>query len=530
MVQKLSFQETGFFSKTAIDYSLQKENIASFHKHSLSWEGFANAIATRKQFPQNRAVLVQEIKTQYQGLELTEKVKENIALLSESNTFTITTAHQPNIFTGPLYFLYKILHVAKLATEAKAHFPNENFVPVYYMGSEDADIDEIGQFTVQGKKYIWATKQTGAVGRMKVDKPLLQLLKELEAQISNEPFGNELLEIFKSAYSEGKTIQQATLEIVNSLFGKFGIIVIIPDNPALKKLYEPVIIKELEESFSHKIVARTSSELEAKGYKQQATGRDINLFYLLDDKRERIEKEGDFYFVKALDLQFSKDEIIAEVKAHPERFSGNVILRGPFQETILPNVCFVGGGGELAYWLELKNIYDEISVPYPLLMLRNSYMLMSPLEMRAFEKLNIHLRTLFLQDFEILDYITTQKDKTEVSLEPQRVELKKVYKELASIALLVDKSLQEHTEALLAKADKKISLLEKKIKRAKRQQATIEKGRINYLKQNLFPKGSLQERVENIALIYPKIGSHLLDLIYTNANGLPSAFIVCDYQ
>jgi len=101
--------------------------------------------------------------------------------------------------------------------------PQYNFVPVYYMGSEDADLEELNNITADGKKYTWQTKQTGAVGRMKTDKQLTALTHELQSQVSVLPYGNELMKIFSNAYTEGKTIQQATLEIVNALFWKIWI-------------------------------------------------------------------------------------------------------------------------------------------------------------------------------------------------------------------------------------------------------------------------------------------------------------------
>jgi bacillithiol synthase len=101
--------------------------------------------------------------------------------LKKDNTFVVTTAHQPNLFTGPLYFFYKIIHAIQLAASLKAAFPECNFVPVYYMGSEDADLEEVGSFNLDQTKCQWATKQTGAIGRMQVDDALLILLKQLES-------------------------------------------------------------------------------------------------------------------------------------------------------------------------------------------------------------------------------------------------------------------------------------------------------------------------------------------------------------
>ncbi len=369
----IPYAQTGFFSKAVLDYLGQKQILQPFYQHSFSIPGIQAAIKAQQGFQHNREVLVAALKKQYEGLTLSGKVAQNIQLLSQSNTFTITTAHQPVIFTGPLYFAYKILHAAKLAEQLSKQLPQHNFVPVFYMGSEDADLDELGTMNVDSKEYKWNTKQTGAVGRMKVDKEFIALLQQLQNQIEVLPFGNDMIQIFKRCYRVGATIQQATLQLVNELFGEWGVVVLIPDNAELKRLLHATFSKEIEEQFSHKEVEQTLAQL-AQHYKVQAGGREVNLFYLLDDKRERIEKNGDEFIVQNQKLRFTKDELLQELEQHPERFSPNVILRGVMQETVLPNIAFIGGGGELAYWLELKGVFTAAQVPYPVLVLRNSFL------------------------------------------------------------------------------------------------------------------------------------------------------------
>jgi uncharacterized protein YllA (UPF0747 family) len=210
------------------------------------------------------------------------------------------------------------------------------------MGSEDADIDEVGGFVLGGAKHQWVTKQTGAIGRMKVDDNLIGLLQNLEGYWSVKPNGSEILALLKKAYQKGKTINDATLELVNGLFGEKGLVVIQPDDAALKALFIPVMEKELKSQFSHAAVQSTLQKLEAE-YHVQSAGRDINLFYLQDQQRLRIEKEGELFKVVDTDLSFSEAAIINELKAHPEKFSPNVILRGVYQETITHLHCSIGG-------------------------------------------------------------------------------------------------------------------------------------------------------------------------------------------
>ena len=464
-------------------------------------------------------------------------------MLVSDDTFTITTAHQPVIFTGPVYFFYKILHAIKLAQQLKKELPQYNFVPVFYMGSEDADLDEIGTTFINNEKYSWQTKQTGATGRMKVDKAFTSLIDKMYGQVGNEKFGEELVAIFRKYYKEGVTIQQATLQIINELFGAFGLVVLIPDNANLKRIFNDVVQKELLEQFSHKAVESTIGDLQ-KHYKVQAGGRALNLFYLTENARERIEIKNDRYEVQTTKfsadnsaltthesrLSFSKNEILEELKEHPERFSGNVILRGVFQETILPNIAFIGGGGELAYWLELKQVFEAVNVPYPVLLLRNSFLIMDDAQQNKIKQLGFQKADLFKNELALLNAIVARNSSHEINLDQQTTQLKDFYGQIKLTAALADNTLQQHVEALQTQALKKIYNLEKKMLRAERKKFETEQRQIQQLRSTLFPNNSLQERRENITGFYAKYGKDLIKTLLENSQTIEHEFAILNIK
>ena len=521
------YGSTGYFSRTVSDYLHREPALSPFYRHQPDIGGIKAAIAARKNFATPRTLLKEVLLDQYEGLPVSEQLAKNIALLENENTFTITTAHQPNIFTGPLYFIYKILHAVKLAAELNEQISDAHFVPVYYMGSEDADLDELGYINVGGQKLVWETKQTGAVGRMKVDKGLIKILNALHGQAGVLPHGEELISLLQQCYQEGKSIRQATLELVNALFGSYGLVVLIPDHAKLKTAFHDVVKKELEEGFSHRLVADTIERLK-DNYKVQAGGRDINLFYLLDDKRERIEKDpqGDQYEVKALDLSFSKDEILQELQLHPERFSANVILRGAFQETVLPDVAFIGGGGELAYWLELKDVFDAVNVPYPVLVLRNSFLLLSEEQQHKIEALGFTPDELFHSEHELMNRLVQRHSDHQLQLTNEISEAENYYNKLAGMAGKIDATLIPHVKALQEKAVSRLQQLEKKMLRAEKSKFEIQQRQLQALCTQLFPNNSLQERVENMALWYGKYGRDWLKMIYDQSQGLQQEFTI----
>jgi bacillithiol synthase len=521
----LSYQQTGSFSKIVLDYINREEILKPFYKFPISIEGIREAIHDRKNFNTNRSLLVTTLEKQYETIEISDAVKHNIESLAKSNTFTVCTAHQPNIFTGPLYFIYKILHTIKTAASLSGQIPGTHFVPVYYMGSEDADLDELGHFFFNGEKHEWKTKQTGAVGRMKVDHALIHLLEQAGGQLSVYPFGNEIMRLMQQCYSIGQSIEQATFLLVNELFAAFGLIILLPDNAELKRSFIPVIERELFDAFSHKMVNDTVSQFPAQ-YKVQASGRDINMFYLLEDKRERMEYENEEWTVVNSDLKFSKEELLTELHAHPERFSPNVILRPVFQEWLLPNIAFIGGGGEIAYWLQLQKVFETVSVPYPLLMLRNSFMIVDKVEGVLMEKLSIGFSDVFRTELELLNGIVKRNTKVQVTLEKERETLASLYDQIKTVAGNVDTTLMAHTEALKTQSLKRINSLEKKMLRAEKRKFEAEQRHLRKIKSHLFPNNNLQERVENMMPFYAKWGRDFLNIIYKNSLTLEQEFTI----
>ena len=524
----IDYDTTGYFSKLVTDYLANAPQLQPFYNLPPTFEGLEQSIEQRKNF-KHRKVLVEQLQQQYEALNVSAKTSGNIQSLFKENTFTITTAHQPNIFSGPLYVVYKIFHAIKLASALNKKFPEQNFVPVYFMGSEDADLDELNNITINQRKYIWETKQTGAVGRMKVDRNLMQLMNEIEGQLSVLSFGNELMQIFRDAYKEKNTIQQSSLALLNSLFGSYGLIVLIADKPELKRLFAPVIAKELQEQFSFKAVASTANKL-SEYYKVQASGREINLFYLTADKRERIEFENSKYKVAGLQLEWTLDEILKELDEHPERFSPNVILRGAYQETILPNIAFIGGGGELAYWLELKEVFKEADVPYPVLLLRNSFLLVDKKTDDKIAGMQFSSTDFFKDEPDLMKAFTQQHSSNKIDLNIEFSEAENLYATISGFASKIDSTLTQHIEALKTKALKNLTELEKKMLRAEKKKFVIEQAQIQKIKALLFPNNSLQERIENVAGFYAVYGKEFLDNILLHSQTLEQQFAIVSPQ
>lgn len=525
---KIPYSETGSFSKILLDYIKGERALRSFYQYTPDIISLQEAISARMQYKINRAALFEALQSQYEHLYIDDHVKTNIALLGKEGTFTVTTAHQPNIFTGPLYFIYKILHTIKLASYYKTHFPQYDFVPVYYMGSEDADIDELGHIHLNNEKITWETAQTGAVGRMKVDKKLLSLVDRIASETGVLPHAHEIISLIRQSYKENVSIQIATLGFVNALFGKYGLVILIPDSRQLKLIATNIFEEELMRQTSASIVRKTAQRLSDIGYKPQAFVRDINLFYLQDDQRARIEKNGDRWQVSGTNISFTKEELLGVLHRHPENFSPNVILRGLFQEMILPNVSFIGGGGEIAYWLELKDMFEHYQVPYPMLVVRNSFLIINYQLNQIINKLGLKVTDIFKSVHTLQqEWVHTHASHL-IAVENSLSSIEKIYHDLYVQAQGIDTTLLQHVEALKINTIKRILQLEKKFVRAEKRSHADAMQQIEKIKQQLFPNGNLQERTDNIIPYYAKWGSALIDDLYNHALSLEQEFTVLE--
>ena len=501
-VEKVALDKTGTFSKIFLDYLASKPELAHTHSFEPSIQGFEKALSYRKLSADHRNTLVEVLNEQYAKLTIPESVETNIKILNEQNTFTVTTGHQLNIFTGPLFFIYKIVTTINICRELAEKFPEYNFVPVYWMASEDHDFEEINHTYVDGDKFTWETAQTGAVGHF-TNEELVTLAESIPGKI----------DIFKKAYAESDNLADAVRHYVNELFGATGLVVIDADHQALKAEFKSIIRDELLNQSAFNKVTERSEFLIKKGYKPQLNPREINLFYLDDGLRARIEKEGDSYNIVDTELSFTEDEILTLLEEHPERFSPNVILRPVYQEVILPNLGYVGGPAELAYWLQFKEMFDFFKIDFPVLMPRNFGLYINKNAQRKEEKLGLTHHDLFAEiDALKKKYVHAKNGK--LGLDKERGQVEKLYKSINDLALKIDTTLEDHIQAQYTKHEQCLDRIETKLVKAEKRNREDEMHMINELKEYAFPGGTLQERRVNfLSINHDNFIDNLLSLV-----------------
>lgn len=516
------------FSPLVLDYLKSPENFRDFISYPPDYAGMEEAIAARRAFPTDRKGLYEEIKRQYAGIEFPENVAQNLELLQQENTFTICTAHQPALFTGALYFVYKIIHAAKLAADLKSRFPESNFVPVFYIGSEDNDLDELGHFNLGEESFQWdGGGQTGAVGRMKTD-TLQPLLKEVLKRIG-PPGGNaeKLMEMLEDAYARGRTIAEATRRIVNSLLGDFGVVVIDGDSRFFKEKMTAVFADDLFHHQPYELVQAQSEKL-GERYAAQAFPRPVNLFYLDKNIRQRIEKNGDEWTVTGTDVCWNEAQLRQLLAEFPEKFSPNVVLRGLFQETILPNIAFIGGGAEVAYWMQLKTLFEHYGVPFPAIVLRQSVQWIDEKAQALIEKTGLNTVQLFEEPEKLLQEYTRTHATTDIDLEAVRRNMAAQLAPVFDRAAQLDASLEAYGAARQQQIDRIISGIEKKIFRAEKRRHEVWHDRVLRLQKSLSLDKGLQERRLTFLDFYPDLGDAFTQALFDYTLPFGDAFLILE--
>lgn len=525
---RIPYAQTKRFTNLVTDYIAGDAELLPFFGERPTLDGFRKQIAKRHAFsPAMRQILVTRISAQYQSIkcdaEAAAALQKRIQQLNNPKTFTVTTGHQLCLFTGPLYTVYKILHVIRLAEELSKGIDGITVLPIFWMATEDHDFEEVNHVRYHGHKLVWHESIGNAVGRMPTH-AIKPVLDDLQNRLPQGMHAEALLADLQEAYLNQDNLANATRALVHKWFGAYGIICIDGDDPALKRCMIPAFSKELHEQCSFSAVSATNKAL-AQRYPVQVSPREINLFYLHEGMRSRIVQTGERYEALSGQASWVADELMTELNNHPERFSPNVLLRPLYQETILPNLGYIGGGGEVAYWAQLKKMFETFEVPFPIVMLRQSVQLIPNRITRKLQKLALEPEALFENYHTLAKQLVQTKTGLHLNLDATRTGIEDLYAALQELAKQVDPTLQRHVDAQKTRTLNGIDITEKKLFRAaKKSEADILR-MLQECMDVVLPGGALQERHDNIIPHLLDFGPNLFDEILKAIDPLHEAFI-----
>jgi bacillithiol biosynthesis cysteine-adding enzyme BshC len=503
--------QTNLLPELINDYLNNRDEINILYDYSPNYEGISNAIENKKFSDENRSILYNCLLEQHKNIT-SEKTLKQIELLKEKHTYTVTTGHQLVIYTGPLFFIYKILHTIKLADELNNKFPDKKFIPIFWMASEDHDLAEIDHLYIFGKKLNWLYEGGGASGRLKTN-TLNSLTLELKIICGENINTEKIINIFEKCY-DNYSLSEATRLLIYELFADRGIVVINADEKKFKNLLIPVLKQEIKSSFIKKEVEHTNLFLQQNKYKIQVNPRAFNFFYLQENYRERIISENHLFYTHDKKYTWTKDELLAQIEQNPEFFSPNVLMRPLFQEIILPNIVYIGGAGEISYWLQLKSMFKTCNLDLPVLLVRNSFMLIDALTQKKIEKTGFNAID-FLKNPEELISEYLDKNNTEAfDLSDEVKIVNAFYNAIKNKSVAIDASLNNYIEAEKNKTEKFLDNLTQKVKRAQKQKHENVLNQIKSIREKLLPDNALAERKENFLTYFINSGDNLFEKIY----------------
>ncbi len=461
----------------------------------------------------------------------------NIELLESPDTIAIVTGQQAGMLGGPLYTFYKAFTAIELAKSFREQFPNLSFVPVFWIETEDHDLEEISSVNVlnaegrlesirytptalsENPEAPWR-KQAGSTP-LEV-KPLAEFFEKLQAALQPTGFSAEVLDMLHHFNAPGKTFAHAFASILLHYFAEDGLLVIDANSKELKSLSKDIFRREIETSpqLSEQIVLQ-SVKLE-ETYHAQVKARALNLFYVNEEsdrllivEKEKSSGEKREFFLKGTRKTFTIEELLSELDSHPERFSPNVVMRPLYQDSLLPTVAYVAGPGEIAYYSQFAPAYEWAALPMPLIHPRVTVTLVEDRLERVFEKFHItpedilsdaHGRNTALFDAMI-----------ESELQPRfasaLADIDRTLESLREKVAQADPTLDGALTSLKGKVLTAVRDFESKTLAAERKRHATTKAQLDKLLAALLPSGELQERELNLVYFLNKYGPRFFEVI-----------------
>jgi bacillithiol biosynthesis cysteine-adding enzyme BshC len=516
--------ESGGFSELFFNYLYEFKEVEQFFPlnfrdpHAI--QAMMNGIDQRLY---DRSALARVLEGQNKEFGSTAKALDNIALLAKPTTYAIVTGQQVGLFGGPLYTILKTITTIKLSERLKQKHPQFDFVPVFWLEGEDHDFVEMNHISlldVENKpgriEYLPGgaipERNLGPIGELVFDESLDHTLTNLEAALQKSDFTEEVLKRLREFYTVGRTFNQAFTAWMNYLFEDYGLVFISANNPEFKRILSPIFVKEITEfPKTSQAVIRQSAVLEEK-YHAQIKAKSINLFLFHKGGRYLIEPREHDFSLKGTRHFLQKDELLKIATENPELISPNVVLRPIAQDTLLPTLIYVAGPSEVAYYAQLKPVYEDFNVLQPIIYPRASGTFLEERVERAMEKYGLGLPEFFEDPEKVKSKVAERisEVKADVVFGSATSSFHDALNELKFGLKEIDPTLLGALEGVKSKIDGNLSVLKEKTVAAQKRRHETAMRQIDKAIGGLLPNGVLQEREINVVYYMNKYGPDLV--------------------
>jgi len=480
----------------------------------------------------DKNVLIDILKQQNVGFGGTEQTASNIELLRKEDTFAVVTGQQVGLYTGNLYTMYKTITAVKLAKNLKERFPQFNFVPVFWLESEDHDLEESNHINIINNQNELvrigfesdetlgddetSRKSSKPVGSIKFGEMINSINEQLRSSLLDTDFKNKIMDVVTSCYKEGNDYKTSFALMLNKLVGDYGIVFIDPSDTEVKKLLMPVFEKELRTSprMCENIIT-TSAEIE-KHYDLQVKPKVINLFFLHNENRLAIEpREGGKYALKNSKRRFENEEMFQTLQENPELFSPNVVLRPICQDYLLPTVAYIGGPAEISYFAQLKPAYTHYELTMPVIFPRASVSVIEGKISKFMNNYDVKFEDIFHRNLlvsKVVEKLSEVKVEDEISKFTD--DLNKIFYDMKNMTAKVDQSLLNTIDNMKERLKQNIDMLKNKLINSQAKKSEVTTGQIDKVTNNIYPNENLQERIINITYFLNKYDFTFIKKLY----------------
>jgi bacillithiol synthase len=455
---------------------------------------------------------------------------ENLDRLTRPDTFVVIGGQQPGLLTGPLYTIYKAISIIKLAEELRRQFPYE-FVPLFWNASDDHDWAEVnhtyligGDGRLQRLEYPLDRQFAGrSVGEIPLDRGALTVIQQVSGLLTGQGFAEEVEGLLLETAEVSSTFGEWFSRLMLILFHRYGLIVVEPGLPDLKRLAIPLFEQALEAPLAPSQLANAAGDaLEGRGYQRQIH-KDPALcsFFLRENgRREAVRYVRGAFHVGS--QTYSKAELKCMLDDNPERFSPNALLRPVMSEFLFPTAAFIGGAGELNYFAQTRGIYQYFDVPMPVPHLRLGCTLIEPSTARILEKYDLPLLALRDPDRMLTEWIRARADIASPQLwQGLREQVYRPFADLKGAVRAIDPTLETSLEGTLNYMMVRIGRFEKKLVRHLKKAEHLTATQLRQAAEALFPGRGFQERTFNGLSYLSRYG---MDFIETLVEAVPESY------
>ncbi len=509
-----------------LDYVHDFRRVSSFYSHAPFQAQSYRDVAGRLHFPETyRRRLVEVLEAQNREFGCGEAVLAHLKRLAEPNTCAVVTGQQIGLFSGPAFALYKALTTVRLA----GHL-NENGVPsipIFWAATEDHDFEEVASCTVLDDSYQEVVLRLGgerpapqsSVGRIKVSQDVTGALEQLRERMPAGPGLDALVRDLEECYRPGTGWGKAFCRFLSRLFARWGVVLVDPLDPALQELAGEVYQRASENPARLRAqLQQRSALLVRRGYHAQVHVQDDStlLFAHVDGNRLPVRHKPDNTFFLDGDRSVRPDDLRGQITAAPQDFSPNVLLRPLVQDWLLPTVAYVAGPSELAYLGQAQVLYEDFERTQPVIFPRAAFTLVDRRSSRLMEKYGLQIEDVWKGE----EHLGARLAASGVEpgwndrFEEKKQAVRNVLEELRGDVERIDPTLVGALATVQEKMVYQLDRFQGKLSRSTLQRSEKLANAAQRLRQLLFPRKNLQERVISGAYFLGRADYDLLENLY----------------